>query len=126
MKPIVIGAVAGYVVWTILWLGGGFVLAGRYPDELEVFQAGGSLTEPGFLGASLVLSVICSLVGGFTAARLGRNRAHAAVMTMAVLLLLTGIGVQASAWSRMPLWYHLVFLVLIIPVCLAGGRRRSA
>jgi hypothetical protein len=37
--------------------------------------------------------------------------------------------VQASAWSALPLWYHLPFLALLVPACLLGGRmtaRRGA
>lgn len=45
----------------------------------------------------------------------------AAIVT-SVLLLLTGIGVQASVWTQMPVWYHLSFLVLVAPVTLAGAR----
>ncbi len=45
-----------------------------------------------------------------------------AVLVTAVLLLLTGIGVQSTVWHLMPLWYHATFLVLIVPVCVLAGR----
>ncbi len=49
-------------------------------------------------------------------------------ITLGVLLLLTGIGVQASVRDLMPVWYHVVFLALLIPATiiaakLAGGVR---
>jgi hypothetical protein len=41
---------------------------------------------------------------------------------VAGLLLATGLGVQSSAWSQLPVWYHLAFLALLIPGCLGGMR----
>ena len=37
-------------------------------------------------------------------------------------MLVTGIAVQAGVWALMPVWYHLVFLALLVPVCLVGAR----
>ena len=44
------------------------------------------------------------------------------VIAMALLLLLTGVGVQLGVWPLMPVWYHLLFLALIVPVAVFGGR----
>ncbi len=30
--------------------------------------------------------------------------------------------VDAGAWNLMPVWYHLTFLTLIVPVVVIGGR----
>ena len=55
------------------------------------------------------------------AVALGHGR-RGPVRVMALLLLATGIGVQISVWTRMPLWFHLSFLALIVLICLVGGR----
>ena len=34
----------------------------------------------------------------------------------------TGIPVQLSAWDQLPVWYNLVFLVLLVPVTMLGVR----
>lgn len=125
MKRLLLGAILGYLVWTLLWLTGNQAIGLAYPEELEAFDEGGSLTATGSLVSSLVLSVVCSFLGGFTAARLGRERAGGAAWTLALLLLLTGLAVQLSAWSRMPVWYHLAFLALLLPVTLLGGTRST-
>ena len=36
-----------------------------------------------------------------------------------------GIAVEASVWSLLPAWYHIIFLVLLIPVTMAGGRLKK-
>jgi hypothetical protein len=47
-----------------------------------------------------------------------------AVWGLAVLQLLLGIGIEASAWSMTPVWYHVVFLALLVPATVYGGRLR--
>lgn len=112
-----LAVVLGYAAWTALWLGGNAGLRALFPDA---WPAEGPYEAPLPLGLALALSVVCSLVAGALAGALARGRP---VLALAVLLLLTGIGVQASLWEEMPLWYHLGFLALLVPVTLLGGRR---
>lgn len=78
----------------------------------------------------LALSIAASLASGVVAAIAGGESARGAVLGNALLLLATGIFVQAGLWSSMPVWYHLIFLVLLVPMTLLGGlffsRRQSA
>lgn len=114
-----LGVIAGYVAWTVLWLAGNNLLLGAAG---EAVAAGEPFTAAGPLTAIVVLSVVCSLVAGAAVAAVARVQSRGAVLVMALLLLVTGIGVQASVWHLMPVWYHLVFLALIVPVCLVGAR----
>ena len=121
MKRAVGGVIVGYAVWTALWLGGGAGLNLVFPVPME----GEPITSLGFLLGALLLSVFCSFLAGFTNAALAKEKSKGAVLIMAGLLLLTGIGVQAGIWSIMPLWYHLVFLALLVPVSVLGGRAKA-
>jgi hypothetical protein len=123
MRP-VLGVLAGFVVWTALWLGGGAAVAALHPEETGAFEAGGALTAPAPLVESLLLALLCSLAAGFTTARIARERARGALIVVALLLLAVGIGVQVSVWERMPVAYHLAFLLPLVPVTMAGGRAR--
>jgi hypothetical protein len=115
-----------YATWTILWLAGNLlVLQAIFPSETEAFSAGGALTNVGYLSSALVLSIICSITGGLVCAQLARGARHRDVIIMSILLLATGIAVQAGVWNQMPLWYHLSFLVLIVPSCLMSVGVRS-
>ena len=122
MMRMVIAAIVGYAVWTVLWLGGNAGVAAGYPEELAAYTDGGSLTATAPLAISICLSILCSVVAGFVAATIAKGGAQRAVLAVAVLLMLTGLGVQGSAWSRMPVWYHLVFLALLVPMTVLGGR----
>jgi len=114
----ILGVVAGYVAWTVIWLGGNAALAAASPES---FDEQGATSSAGLLALLLVLSVVASLVAGRLSVVVGR--APVALWT-GVLLLLTGIGVQIGYWELLPVWYHLSFLALLVPATLLGGRRR--
>ena len=64
---------------------------------------------------------MCSLAAGCCAAALAKKRHRPAVLVMSGLLLATGAVVQYDIGALMPVWYHLTFLALIVPVCVVGG-----
>ena len=115
-----IGAVvAGFVVWTVLYLGGNALLAAAFPSS---FNPDGSTDSAVMLVLILVLSVVYSVVSGWTTARVAQSKAFGSSVALGVLLLIVGIGVQMQYWEVMPLWYHLVFLGALVPAVLLGYR----
>lgn len=117
MVRAVLAVITGYALWTILWLGGGAAIVVAFPDS---FPEGGPYDEPKSLLAFLALSVLCSIVAGVACRVIARTPRP--VTVTAILLLVTGIGVQAAAWTRYPLWFQLTFLPLLIPTTLLGAR----
>ena len=115
--------IAGYAIWTVMWLGGGAGIRTAFP---EAFPDGGPFTAALPLVLTLLLSIGCSFAAGLVATKLANESAGTAVLVMAALLLITGIGVQASIWNQMPLWFHIPFLALLIPVCFLGKRAVAA
>ncbi len=118
MMRMIVGAVVGYAVWTVIWLA---VNATVFAKAREAIAARDAFTETGPLLGVLALSIACSLAGGVAAAIAGGESARGAMLVTALLLLATGIFVQAGIWSLMPVWYHLIFLALLVPVTLLGG-----
>lgn len=119
MLRAILAVIAGYAVWTAVWLTGGLVL---FAESSKAAAQGEPVTDIGVLVRYLVLSVVCSAAAGVVARLIGGKNGMAAAIVTAILLLLTGIGVQAGAWHQMPLWYHLTFLILLVPVTLVGAR----
>ena len=119
----VLAVLAGYVTWTALWLGGNAVF---FAGIATVVDAGTPYTAVGPLAGLVLQSVVCSIAAGLVTAAIARQATReptrTSVLIMAVLLLLTGVGVQIGVWPLMPLWYHLTFLGLIVPACIAGSR----
>ena len=118
MQKVVLGVIVGYVVWTALWLGGNTLF---FSEAAKVVSAGETFSAAGPLAGLIALSIVCSLAAGVSAAALARARHRVAVLVMAGLLLATGVYVQLGIGSLMPVWYHLTFLALIVPVCIVGG-----
>lgn len=114
---LVLGVIVGFVVWSLLWLGGQQGLLAVFPDSVA---DDGTVTNDKMMAGSLVLSVLCSVVSGFFCGKLGGRGSAAAVL--AGVLLAVGVAVQIGYWDKMPVWYHAAFLVLIVPMTLAGGR----
>ena len=122
MLRLIIAVVAGYAVWTALWLGLGSMLRAMeiLPAETVAIES----TPP--LLVLVAGSIIASLAAGFVVATIARSTATQPVLILGVLLFATGLFVELQYWHLMPVWYHVVFLVLIVPVCIVGARLRSA
>lgn len=122
MGRIILGVIAGYIVWSIVWVGVDAIIRMLWTSYNESVQA--MTFSSGMLVVPLFLSIVCSLLAGYTAAALARENAKSTLI-LGILLLLTGIMVQAGVWNQIPLWYHLTFLVLLIPMTMIGGKLRQ-
>ena len=130
----VLGVIAGFVAWSIVWVGSDQVLMtlipGWYGTHQLAFERAINTGEPFAADASvlvfhLVRATLVSVLSGFLAAFVaGENRR--APLALGIVLLVVGIGVEAMAWNYAPVWYHALFLVLLIPMTVLGGRLKSS
>lgn len=104
-------------MWTLIFLWGNSLF---FKEAGEITSAGGAFTDQGTLTAILLLSAVASFAAGWITVVIGRQLKT--VWIMASLLLITGIGVQLSSWELLPVWYHLSFLALLVPVSVFGGK----
>lgn len=120
----ILGIIAGYAVWSVLWLALGSSARAVSPGS---FGEDGSASA-GILLVFLAASVVFSLLAGWLAARVGdpAGRSRAPGLWTGLLLLATGLPVQLGYWDAMPLWYHLPFLVLLLPAAYLGGSIRRS
>jgi hypothetical protein len=70
--------------------------------------------------ARLVLGATSSLGAGFVAAWIDKGQMKAATLTGIVLLGLF-IPNHYLLWDKFPVWYHLTFLVSLLPLILLGA-----
>lgn len=134
MVRIILGVIVGFIVWSVLWLGSDQVLINLskdwYGKHQYLFEAALGTGVPftpdnTILIMHLVRSIIISLMSGFIAAFIaGENRKSP--FALGILLFLFGLMIQIMAWNYLPIWYHAVFLLLLIPVTMIGGRLRSS
>src|SRR5688500_4072979 len=130
MLRVILGIVAGFIAWSILWVGSDQVLTTLNPDwygahqlgfQKAIFNNTSFTPDNTILGLHLVREVIITLISGFLAAFIARGNRNAP-LGLGIVLLLAGIGVEAMAWNYAPLWYHVAFLALLIPSAIMGGR----
>ncbi len=129
MVRIILAVIVGFLAWSILWVGSDSVLRALSPDWYGAHQYGleKAMTnttpfpvDQTILIISLIRSIIISLMAGFlTAVIAGENRRS--TFWLGILLFLFGGFVQAMTWNYIPVWYHLLFLGLLIPATILGG-----
>lgn len=134
MLKIVLGVIAGFVAWTIIWVGSDQVLMlvspkwyGAHQLEFEraLVNQEPFAPFPSILLLSLLRAAVISILSGYLAAFVaGENRKSP--LALGILLLAVGIAIQSSIWNYLPIWYHLVFLILLVPATIFGGRLKSA
>lgn len=134
MLKIVLGVIAGFVAWSVLWIGSDQVLIMASPSWYGIHQDNFQLAmenqdpfkaDTTILVMNLVRAVIISIMAGFLAAFIaGENRRTPLIL--GILLFAFGLMVEIVAWNYLPIWYHVVFLALLIPFTVLGGKLKTA
>ena len=122
MLKIALGVIVGFLVWSILWVGFDALLRAVLTsyDESVKAMTFSSLV----LILLLVLSAVVSTISGFIAALISKENSKSPLI-LGILLLIVGVIVQMGVWDKIPLWYHLTFWILLVPMTVLGGRLRS-
>jgi hypothetical protein len=127
-----LGVIGGFFAWLVLWFGAEKILSAIWPAfgvHQAEFQAaienGGAFTaDPTILLIHIVLAVIVSAISGFLAASIaGENKR--APLFLGVLLLAMGLLKAAMSWPLVPIWYHVIFTAILLPMTIAGSKLRS-
>jgi hypothetical protein len=119
MLKIIFGVLAGFFLWSILWVGVDAALRGMWAGYNESVEA--MSFSSAMLIVPLILSAVCSIISGVVAALIAKENSISPLI-LGVLLLIVGIFVQMGVWDKIPLWYHLAFWVLLIPMTVFGGK----
>ena len=69
----------------------------------------------------LIEAAVASLVAGTVVATVAPANKWAPWLAGLIVLALF-LPVHVNLWTRLPVWYHLTFLVSIVPLFLLGGR----
>lgn len=126
MKRTIFAFVAGFVLWG--------VVATVLNFGLRAGFAGYAVAEPtmsytlGMKVARLILGALASLSAGAATGLIAPSRRSLPWVLGAVILALF-IPVHIQIWAKFPVWYHLAFLLTLVPLVALGAtltRNRSA
>jgi hypothetical protein len=121
----VLGVVVGLAVWVSVVTLAGLVMRETWPAYASVAEAM-TFTLPMMI-ARLTVGALATLAMGFATSVVSR-RSLIATLTAAALLLLVFIPEHIRLWDKFPVWYHLTFLLSLVPLAYLGGMtsRRGA
>jgi hypothetical protein len=117
----ILAVLAGNISWAVLWVGSNAILATLFPAQ---YQAEKKDHAPMLL-LLILLSFIFSIIAGYLTARIAARKEIAHTMVLGVLQLAMGIAAQLANYDALPLWYHIIFLLLLIPGNVFGAVLRA-
>jgi hypothetical protein len=118
MTKNILGVIAGLVVWVIVATVAGFIMRVSWPAYASVASAM-TFTLPMMI-ARLSIGAIATIAMGIVTAAIAKS---VIVRLMpGVLMLLIFIPDHVMLWEKFPVWYHLTFLLYLVPLTYLGGR----
>ena len=133
MVRIVLGVIAGFFAWAIVWFGSEKILSAIWPEGFGAHQLafeaavdhGGQFTaDTTFLLIHIVLGSIVSVISGYLAALIaGENKR--APLILGFLLMAFGLLKAVLSWAYVPIWYHVIFTAILIPMTIMGGKLKT-
>lgn len=119
----ILAVVAGAVLWTVLWVPFNLGMQAAFPDIIDPERYLGHVPT---LMSYIVMSFVFSVAAGYLTALAAKTKPVRHAFALGILQLALGIGFEVSYWEMLPVWYHLVFLMLLIPGNVLGGMLRAA
>src|SRR5215213_9056136 len=129
MLRIVLGVIAGFIAWLIVWVGSERVVSGIWPAfgvhqkafEEAIKNGGAFASNSTMLLTHIVIGSIVSVMAGALAALVAGENSRAPLFA-GILLLALGIVKAVMSWQHVPIWYHIIFTVVLLPMAILGGK----
>lgn len=130
MIRIILAVIAGFLAWSILWVGSEQVLSAVFADwfgahqiafEKATFNKEPFTADTTILVFNVFRGIVVSIVSGYLAALIAAENKKS-TLTLGILLLAFGLFIVSITWSIIPLWYHVVFSAMLIPMTILGGK----
>jgi hypothetical protein len=118
MTKKILGVVAGLAVWIAIVVLVGTLMRRSWPAYAAVADAM-TFTLPMLL-ARLSISAVATLVAGLVTAIIAPHSRLTRVVP-GVILLVGFIPVHVTLWNSFPVWYHVTFLLSLVPLTYLGG-----
>jgi len=132
MVRIVLGVIAGFFAWLIVWVVSEKVLSALWPAFgvhqrafEEVVKNGGQFTaNTTMLLTHIVVGSLIAVMSGFLAALVARGNKRAPLI-LGILLLALGVLKVVLSWPYVPIWYHVIFTAILLPMAVVGGKLKT-
>ena len=129
MLRTVLGVIAGFFAWAIVWVGSEKILSAIWPAFgvhqrafEEAVKNGGQFTaDTTMLLTHIVLGSIVSVMSGSLAALIAGENTRAPLV-LGFVLVAVGLLKAVMSWPYVPIWYHVIFTAILLPMAIMGGK----
>jgi hypothetical protein len=131
MLRIVLGVIGGFISWMFLFIGIEKIISAIWPafgasqkafeEAIKNGGASGFTADATMLFTQLAFGSIVSVVAGYLAALIAGENSRAPLFA-GILLLLMGFAKAVMSWQYVPVWYHVVFTAMLLPLAIVGGK----
>ena len=118
MKRSVLACLAGFLTWIVVVMVINSGLRLSLPNYTAAEQTLQFTLEMKW--ARLLMAIVTSVVAGAVTGWIPRSSRWAPLIVGSVVLAMF-VPVHLAIWSKFPAWYHLTFLLTIIPAVLVGA-----
>jgi len=119
MTRAVLAVVAGLVAWIAVVAVAGLIMRSSWPAYARVADAM-TFTLPMML-VRLSIGALATLAAGWVTAAIAPRPMLVRLMP-GLILLAAFIPQHIALWNNFPVWYHLTFLLSLVPLTYLGGR----
>jgi hypothetical protein len=124
-----LGVISGFIAWLIAWFGSEKILSAIWSEFgvhqrafEEAIKNGGQFTaDTTMLLTHIVIGSIVSVMSGSAAALIARENTRAPLV-LGFLLLAVGLLKAVMSWPYVPIWYHIIFTAILLPMAIIGGK----
>lgn len=133
MVRIIIGAIVGFIVWTIFLFISDAVWMMLSPDFYGTQQAAlqeAVMNKTPFTMVTAIMviagirSAIFTVITGFITATISKENFKSPLL-LGIFLLAFGSFVHSMIINNVPVWYHILILAPLIPLAILGGKLKS-
>ena len=118
MVKAVVAIIAGLAAWVVVIMVAGVIMRSSWPAYASVAEAM-TFTLPMML-ARLSIGAVATLAGGWVTAAIAPRSILVRVIP-GLILLAAFIPQHIMLWNNFPVWYHLTFLLSLVPLTYLGG-----
>lgn len=91
----------------------------------EAIENGGRFTaETRLLLSHIVIASVVAAISGLLAALVAGESKRAPII-LGFLLLAVGLLKVVMSWPYVPIWYHVIFTAILLPMAIIGGKLKT-
>lgn len=129
----IVGAIVGFFAWSIVWVGSEKIFSAIWPAwygahqvafEAAIANNGQFTPDKRILLMNIVRGAIVSMLAGYLAAVIARENKRSPLI-LGILLVAFDLLIVVLSWRLVPVWYGVIFTLMLLPMTILGGRLKA-